>query len=127
MGLFGVFSHMLGADPILGSFLAGMLLACFQLKEENRLRQHLEVIGYSFFIPIFFVMVGAHFHVLSVLQSRDVLTWIPFLIISAYAVKTLPLIWASRLFGQRKSIAGGCLLSSRMTLVIVAASLGQKL
>lgn len=127
LGLFGVLTDFTGSEPILGSFLAGILLSCFQLREDNKLRQQLEVVGYGFIIPIFFVMVGANFKLDALLNSRAALAWIPLLLIVAYAVKILPMIWLGRSYGTRNSWAGGLLLSSRMTLVIVACTIGVQI
>jgi CPA2 family monovalent cation:H+ antiporter-2/trk system potassium uptake protein TrkA len=127
LGLFGVLTDFTGSEPILGSFLAGILLSCFQLREDNKLRQQLEVVGYGFIIPIFFVMVGVNFKLDALLNSRAALAWIPLLLIAAYAVKVLPMIWLGRSYGTRNSWAGGLLLSSRMTLVIVACTIGVQI
>ncbi|WP_027415725.1 cation:proton antiporter [Aneurinibacillus terranovensis] len=127
LGLFGVITDFTGSEPMLGSFLAGILLSFFQMNENNRLRQQLESVGYSFIIPIFFVMVGFHFHLGTLENSPNVWVWIPFLLLSAYAVKVLPMLWFARSFGSRAVLAGGFLLSSRMTLVIVASSIGVHL
>lgn len=127
LGLFGVLTDLTGSEPILGSFLAGLLLAAFRLREDNKLRQQLEVVGYGFLIPIFFVMVGAQFRLSALVHSREALSWIPLLLFAAYAVKLLPMLWLGRPFGDRQALAGGMLLSSRMTLVIVATSIGLRL
>lgn len=127
LGLFGVLTDFTGSEPILGSFLAGILLSCFQLREDNRLRMQLEVVGYGFIIPVFFVMVGANFQVGALVQSHAAIAWIPLLLIAAYAVKLLPMLWLGHSYGVRDAWAGGLLLSSRMTLVIVACQIGMQI
>ncbi|UOF89958.1 cation:proton antiporter [Fodinisporobacter ferrooxydans] len=127
LGLFGIVTDFVGAESLLGSFLAGILFSCFRLGEHNRLRIQLELIGYSFLIPIFFIMVGMQFHLRAFLHDSAALSWIPFLLLSAYAVKFLPTLWFGRFFGFRNVVAGGVLLSSRLTLVIVACSIGLHL
>ncbi|MFH1297304.1 MAG: NAD-binding protein [Bacteroidota bacterium] len=48
-------------------------------------------------------------------------------LITLYAVKVLPsLIWA-RLFGFRRAIAGGFLISSRLSLIIAASAIGLQM
>ncbi|MGZ4164337.1 MAG: cation:proton antiporter [Tumebacillaceae bacterium] len=127
LGLFGVLTDFTGSEPILCSFLAGILLSCFRLREDNKLRQQLEVVGYGFIIPIFFVMVGANFKLDALLHSQAALVWIPLLLITAYAVKVLPMLWLGHSYGTRNSWAGGLLLSSRMTLVLVATTIGVQI
>lgn len=127
MGIFGIIADLTGSEQVLGSFLAGVLFSTFELKENNHLRQQIEVIGDSFIIPIFFVMVGMNFRFNTFLGSREAISWIPFLISAAYFVKIVPALWVGRSFGAKESLAGGILLSSRMTLVIVASSIGIRL
>lgn len=49
-------SESLGAENILGAFLAGVLVSL--LSPNKELVQQLDSFGYGFLIPIFFVMVG---------------------------------------------------------------------
>src|SRR5699024_5159528 len=46
-----------GAESILGAFLAGMVMKLLRPREETQ--DKLTSIGYGFFIPIFFIMTGA--------------------------------------------------------------------
>jgi Kef-type K+ transport system membrane component KefB len=126
LALYGLFSDFTGAEPMLGSFLAGILLSCFQLDETNHLRKQLDTIGYGFVVPIFFVMVGVHVPLDKILSLNGMSNWILFLLVSAYAVKLLPMVWFGQSFGRKSSIAGGILLSSNLTLVIVASSIAAK-
>jgi Kef-type K+ transport system membrane component KefB len=61
------------------------------------------------------------------IESPKALAWVPILIISAYFVKVIPMLWIGQSLGLRRSMAGGILLSSPRTLVVVAASIGQRL
>nr|WP_283809081.1 cation:proton antiporter [Tumebacillus amylolyticus] len=127
LGLFGVMTDWTGSEPILGSFLVGLLVSSFRLPEKNPLRQQMESIGYSFVIPIFFVTVGAQFDLGAFFASETARTWVPLLLLCAYGVKLLPMLWFGGAMPLRERLAGGLLLSSRMTLVIVAASIGVQL
>jgi CPA2 family monovalent cation:H+ antiporter-2/trk system potassium uptake protein TrkA len=127
LGLYGIATDLTGAEPILGGFLAGLLLASFRIQEHHPLRQQLEGIGYGFIIPIFFLMVGAQFDLRAFLASPQALEWVPLLLATAYVVKVLPMAGMFRTLGVRMALAGGFLLSSRMTLVVVAASIGIRL
>jgi Trk K+ transport system NAD-binding subunit len=84
--------------------------------------------GYGFFIPIFFIMVGIQFDP-AALGKFDT-TLVAFLIlltVSLFVIKLIPsLIW-SQLFGFRKAVAGGFLMSSRLSLIIAASAIGLQL
>lgn len=127
LGLLAVFTDFTGAEPILGSFLGGLLLSVFLSEENNQFKQLLESVGYGFIIPIFFVMVGFQFKLSEFLSSPKALGWVPLLLTTAFTVKLLPMISIAPIFGLKRALAGGFLLSARMTLIVVAASIGMKL
>ncbi len=127
LGFYGIITDMTGSEPILGSFLAGFLLASFQLRDHHPFKAQLETIGYGWVIPIFFVMVGFRFDLSEFLRSPQALAWVPLLLSTAYLVKVLPMVFLGPILSIRKALAGGFLLSSRMTLIVVAASIGMRL
>ncbi|HEU4963587.1 MAG TPA: cation:proton antiporter [Bacilli bacterium] len=127
VGLFSLVASWIGLEPIFGSFLAGLMLAAFRLRETNRLRQLLEGGGYGIFVPLFFILAGMQFHWQEVLVSTTIRTWLPLLLLVALGVKVLPMLWYGRPFGEKPSWAGGMLLSARLTLVLVASSIGVRL
>jgi CPA2 family monovalent cation:H+ antiporter-2/trk system potassium uptake protein TrkA len=127
LGLYGIVTDLTGSEAILGSFLAGFLLASFHLHEHHPFKEQLEGIGYALVIPIFFVMVGFRFDVSEFVRSPEALGWVPLLLSTAYVVKVLPMTCLGPILGIRRALAGGFLLSSRMTLIVVAASIGMRL
>ena len=62
-----VLAESLGVELILGAFLAGAIAGLISHDNESA-REKLDAIGYGFFIPIFFIMVGVEFD-LSILSS----------------------------------------------------------
>ncbi|GMA59855.1 hypothetical protein GCM10025859_02950 [Alicyclobacillus fastidiosus] len=92
-----------GAEPILGSFLVGMLVSALPFSFKDKLRDYSHGIGYGFFIPLFFISVGLDFDFRSVL-SRDTLVWIPVLTVVAFVVKLIPSLHLVRQFGWRKAM-----------------------
>lgn len=112
-----------GAEPILGSFLVGMLVSALPFSFKDKLRDYSHGIGYGFFIPIFFISVGLDFDFQS-LASKESLMWIPILGAVAFIVKLVPSLQLIRHFGFRQSIAGGFLLSARLSLIAAAAQIG---
>lgn len=127
LGLYGVLTDLTRAEPILGSFLAGILFSSFRFHENNNFKQQFEVIGYGFLIPIFFISVGYNFKVMEFLASPKALYWVPILTTNAFIVKLLTALCLGPIVGLRRAIAGGFLLSSRMTLIVVASSIGIRL
>ncbi len=112
-----------GAEPILGSFLVGALVSALPFSFKQTLRDYSHGIGYGFLIPIFFISVGLNFD-FAALESTDTIAWIPILIAIAFTVKVVPALHLQSIFGWRMAIAGGCLLSARLSLITAAAQIG---
>lgn len=127
--IFVVLSQYIGTEVILlGAFLCGMLLSLFLHKGRSLLLIKLDGLGYGFFIPIFFIMVGVKFDLASMKEFE--LSLLPFLIILfllLLAVKIIPTFILTRRFGFRTALSGGFLLSSRLSLIIAASAIGINL
>ena len=63
----------LGAEMILGAFLGGALISLLSQRGGSDLHHKLDLFGYAFFIPIFFIMVGVRFDFAALLDSRETL------------------------------------------------------
>jgi Kef-type K+ transport system membrane component KefB/Trk K+ transport system NAD-binding subunit len=127
--LFVVISQFVGGEVvILGAFLSGLLMSFFMSKERSILIIKLEGMGFGFFIPVFFIMVGAKFDPGSLKEyGNSIYVFLALLAILFYAVKVLPsFIWI-RKFGKRLSMAAGFLLAAHLGLVIAASSVGLEL
>ncbi len=97
-------------------------------KERSILIIKLEGMGFGFFIPVFFIMVGAKFNPGSLLEyQKSLYIFLVLLLILFYLVKVIPsFIWIRR-FGKRLSLAAGFLLAAHLGLVIAASSVGLEL
>ena len=124
---FVALSAQLGTEVILGAFLAGVLLALFVERESGALQHKLEALGFGFFVPIFFVMVGARFDLSALIGSPQGLILAPILILGAVALKVLAMLPFRLLGSWRETLAAGFLMSSRLSLIIAAAEIGQRL
>ena len=124
---FLVVSQLVGTEIILGAFLAGILLRALSGRAHRALAEKLEAIGFGFFIPIFFVTVGASFDLPALMEAPENLTLVPILLVIAYVVKLVPAILLRPLIGKRDAIAGGFLLSSRLSLIIAASAIGLRI
>lgn len=113
---------------VLGAFLSGLLLSYFVNKKRSVLLIQLEGMSYGFFIPIFFIMVGAQFNPAALKEFDNSLYLFLFLlIIILYLVKIIPALLWTKMFGRRQAISGGILLSSRLSLIIAASKIGVDL
>lgn len=124
--VFIVLAQYIGMEVmLLGAFLAGLLISVFMNKNRSILLLKLDGMAYGFFIPIFFIMVGVHFDDTALAHmGHSPLLFLILLFVFLYLIKVIPsLLWV-RLFGLRKSIAGGVLMASRLSLIIAASKIG---
>ncbi len=125
---FVVLAEFLGAELILGAFLAGAIIAILlPHHEEGMLVEKLEAIGYGIFIPIFFIMVGVKFNLPMLLQNPKALLLTPILLIAAFLVKIIGTLVFKNQYSWKETIASGFLLSSRLSLIIAASAIGLSL
>ncbi len=127
--VFVVISQYISAEAILlGAFLCGMLLSLFLHKGRSLLVLKLDGLGYGFFIPVFFIMVGVKFEPATLKEFE--LTLVPFLAVLfllLFAVKVIPSLVLTGRYGIRMALSGGFLLSSRLSLIIAASAIGLNL
>jgi Kef-type K+ transport system membrane component KefB/Trk K+ transport system NAD-binding subunit len=127
MLIFVALAEMLGTEIILGAFLAGAIVSLLKRPEDAELIHQLDAIGYGFFIPIFFIMVGVDFNLGSLISSPSALLLVPLLLISAAVVKLLPSLIFKQVFSWKQTLAAGTLLSSRLSLIIAASAIGMRI
>ncbi|QED47252.1 monovalent cation:proton antiporter family protein [Cytobacillus dafuensis] len=118
-------SESVGAENILGAFLAGVLVSLLALNQE--MVHKLDSFGYGFFIPIFFVMVGVDLNIWSLLSDKKLLMLIPLLLIGLLLSKLIPVYFLKRWYDIKTVIASGFLLTSTLSLVIASATIGERL
>ncbi len=123
---FVVLSELLGVEMILGAFLAGVIISLLSPHEKSKeLHSKLHAIGYGFTIPIFFITVGVNFEVKELFSSIETIALIIAIVSIAFLIKIIPnAIYHSRYQTVRDGINSGILQSSRLTLLIAAASIG---
>jgi Kef-type K+ transport system membrane component KefB len=127
--VFVVISQYISTEAILlGAFLCGMLLSLFLHKGRSLLVLKLDGLGYGFFIPVFFIMVGVKFEPATLKEFE--LTLVPFLAVLfllLFAIKVIPSLVLTKRYGIRMALSGGFLLSSRLSLIIAASAIGLNL
>ena len=120
-------AESLGVVNILGAFMAGVIIALLSSKGSSILREKLDAIGYGFFIPIFFIMVGVKFDLSALLASNRSLLMVPVLLVAAYLVKLLAALVMRVAFSWRETLAASALLSARLSFIVAVAEIGMEL
>ena len=121
--LFVALSELAHLEPVLGAFLGGALLSIV-FREKTQLELKLSGFGYGFLVPLFFIHVGMQFDVANVLSVQQ-LIFTAKLLGLAVLVKVLPcllFVFAGLSFQNALNI--GLLMTSRLSLIIVAATIG---
>lgn len=114
-----------GAENILGAFLAGVVVSLLNPDEE--MVEKLDSFGYGFFIPVFFIMVGVDLNIPSLIKEPKLLIIIPILIVAFIISKLIPVMFIRRWFDMKTTIASAFLLTSTLSLVIAAAKISERL
>lgn len=118
---FIVLAEILNSEMILGAFIAGIIVSLVTTSQDRRVERELEAFGFSFFIPIFFVLVGVGFNLSELIKSSEAMLLVPTLLLIAFAVKFIPTLIFRFSFSWRETLAAGSLLSARLSLIIAAS------
>jgi CPA2 family monovalent cation:H+ antiporter-2 len=119
--LFVALAENMGAENIIGAFLAGAIVSMLAPRKE--FVHQLDAFGYGFLIPVFFVMVGAKLDLWNLVKNPDVYVFIPLLLAALYVSKVIPLLVLRKWFSWKETLGSGMLLTSTLSLVIAAAAL----
>jgi CPA2 family monovalent cation:H+ antiporter-2 len=123
-----ILTELIGMHAILGAFLAGLVIS--ELTDRGSdLEQKLLRIGYGFFIPFFFILVGVNTNIPAVLGSMSsVLVLFTIMLVGIFSkvigVGTIAKILG---FSTRESISLGFIKSARLSLVLAAIGIGQSM
>lgn len=124
---FVIVAHLINTELAMGAFFAGILLSLFINKDRSSLLFKLDGMSYGFFIPIFFIMVGVKLDISALSQFEESIPFILLLLFGFFFIQIIPSMIMTRVFGAKKALAGGILLSARMGLAIAAAQIGLSL
>jgi Kef-type K+ transport system membrane component KefB/Trk K+ transport system NAD-binding subunit len=127
MVAFVVLAELVGAELILGAFLAGALASMLSTPRDEELRSKLDAIGFGFFVPLFFIYVGVQFDLQAFLAAPSAWLLLPALLAAAFLIKIISTIVFRVAFSWRETLAGGLLLSARLSLIIAASAVGLRL
>lgn len=118
-------SESVGAENILGAFLAGTLVSL--LAPNPEMVRQLDSFGYGFLIPIFFVMVGVDLDLWSLFSEKKLLILIPLLILAFLISKFIPVFLLKKWYDTKTVISSAFLLTSTLSLVIAAAKIAERI
>ncbi|MDT6981121.1 cation:proton antiporter [Levilactobacillus zymae] len=118
-----VIAESVGAEGILGAFVAGIVMKLLQPHEDTKVR--LDAIGYGFFIPIFFMMSGAELNLRQLLAQPATLLLIPAFFI-AYLLAKVAVYAVLRLrFHRKNALAGAAISSVTITMVLAVLQVAK--
>ncbi|MRH42662.1 sodium:proton antiporter [Aquibacillus halophilus] len=123
--LFVSLSETIGAENILGAFLAGVIISLLSPKKE--FVHQLDSFGFGFLIPIFFVMVGVRLNIWELFVDSRILILMPLLLLFMYVAKIIPALVLKKWYSWKETISIGILTASKLSLVIAAASIALEL
>lgn len=118
-----VIAESVGAEGILGAFVAGIVMKLLQPQEDTRTR--LDGIGYGFFIPMFFMMSGVELNLRTLLSDSATLLLIPAFLI-AYLLAKAAVYFILRLrFKRGNAFAGMAITSATITMVLAVLQVAK--
>jgi len=127
MLFFVIIANLINTELVMGAFFCGILLSMFVTKERSALLFKLDGMSYGFFIPIFFIMVGVDLELSALAYFRTSLPLISGVLLGFLITQILPAFLMVKVFGFKKALAGGILLSSRLGLSIAYGQIGLSL
>ncbi|MFH1065086.1 MAG: cation:proton antiporter [Nanoarchaeota archaeon] len=121
-------SGQLGFHSIIGAFIAGLIISEITPK-SSLLEKKLAGFGYGFFIPIFFIFMGAKINLPVILSSTGSIKILSAIILVGIFAKIIGVSIVSKIAGfkWKKSIAMGCFHASRLSLIIAAVEIGRQM
>lgn len=114
----GTIADRTGASTLVAGFVAGMVLN--RLREPDRLEIQLTGIASGFFVPIFFLLLGARVDLRSLAAAPSAIAVALAMAVGAVAVHLLGALIA----GKQQRVASGLAASAQLGLPAAAASLG---
>ncbi|WP_430790632.1 cation:proton antiporter [Virgibacillus flavescens] len=123
--LFVSLSETIGAENILGAFLAGVIISLLAPRKE--FIHQLDSFGFGFFIPIFFVMVGARLDIWALFVDSKILLLMPILLLFMYIAKIVPVLVLKKWYSWKEVLGVGILTTSKLSLVVAASSIALEL
>ncbi len=120
--LFIAVSQTLGVATVLGAFMAGVIISLVSGEHRGLLQEKMETVGYGYFIPFFFLLLGAQISVAG--QFSHILALGGILLAAFLAMALIAsglLSWAFR--NLREGIGSGFLLSTHLSVTVAGTAI----
>ena len=127
---FAAFAERLGLEVILGTFLAGAILALVdrdQMMTHGQFRTKLEAVGFGIFIPIFFVTSGIRFDLAALLAHPSTIALVPVFLVALLVIRGVPALLYRPLVGGRRTLVAGLLQATSLPFIVAASQIGLEL
>ncbi len=122
----GLLASAAGAEPILGSFLAGMVFS-HVFKSKGRFEEKVNAVGFGFLIPFFFIGVGSQLTFDAIASPGTVLGALA-LTLTVFGSNLFPLLLLRPLrLSLLEAGSMSVLLSAPLSMIVVAGTLGGKM
>ena len=123
-----VVASTLGFEAILGTFIAGAVMAMIIRGDphERLLRQKVEAVGFGFFVPAFFVTSGLKFS-LEGIGSAEEWARVALFFVALVFVHLVPALLYRKHLSWRETVAAGLLQSTNLSFIVVAVTVGLEL
>jgi Kef-type K+ transport system membrane component KefB len=125
MALFVGLAALGGIEPLLGAFVAGLLVS-YALADRHALEHKLASMAYGFFVPIFFIQVGMRVTIVPAELLADLPLVLTMLGVMALARIPAGILLAGAGLRHRDALAGAFLLSAPLTLLTAVVNLGTR-
>lgn len=115
---------MLDIEPIIAAFLVGFILS--EIPETEAANEKIGALGYAFFIPIYFFIVGLEFN-WSLIFRFDISNYLVMAIVAgAFFSKLIAGLISGKIgqFSYRESFLLGIITTNKLTIAISAAYVG---
>jgi len=119
-----VLASSFGFESILGTFLAGALLAIVIRgdQHEESFRRKIEAVGFGFFVPVFFVTSGLKFD-LSGFGAAEA-GRAAFFFVALLLIRGLPALLYKKHLSWKETAAAGLLQATNLSFIVVAVTVG---
>lgn len=128
--IFASMAENMGITAIIGAFIAGIFIG--RTPQANIVVDYIKTIGYAFFIPLFFVWIGASFNFMYLVQSDQLsalLFFIVIFVIFGLLGNFLGAFIGAKLSGLNRresiSIGLGCMPVMSVALIVVSTGVDR--
>jgi Kef-type K+ transport system membrane component KefB len=125
---FAAIAEQLGLEVILGTFIAGAVIALVDRDEvmtHPDFRRKLEAIGFGFFIPVFFVTTGVRFDLNALTASAEAAAMVPIFLVALFVVRGLPTMLYG--LGGRRTAVAALMQATSLPFIVAASTIGVEL